>query len=103
MVPLWQSEGAGLSTRQSENKGRRAIGLALLDSDLVQGDEVEIEIRGKRARAVIVPYHMRAEAPPHAWPILYDQLRQDRESVCAAEKMEQNVKTLIKKTIDNLV
>jgi len=101
MVPLWQSQGAGLSTRQSEDKGRRAIGLALLDSDLVQGDEVEIEIRGKRARAVIVPYHMRAEAPPHAWPILYDQLRQDRESVCAAEKMEQNVKTLIKKAIDN--
>ena len=101
MVPLWQSEGVGLSTRQSEDKGRRAIGLALLDSDLVEGDEVEIEIRGKRARAVIVPYHMRAEAPPHAWPIFYDQLRQDRESVCAAEKMEQNVKTLIGKAIDN--
>jgi aminomethyltransferase len=101
MVPLWQSEGVGLSTRQSENKGRRAIGLALLDSDLVQGDEVEIEIRGKRPRAVIVPYHMRAEAPPHAWPVLYDQLREDRESVCAAQKMEQNVKTLIGKAIDN--
>ncbi|MDH3829591.1 MAG: glycine cleavage system aminomethyltransferase GcvT, partial [Desulfobacterales bacterium] len=101
MVPLWQSEGVGLSTRQSEDKGRRAIGLALLDSDLVEGDEVEIEIRGKRARAAIVPYHMRAEAPPHAWPIFYDQLREDRESVCAAEKMEQNVKTLIAKAIDN--
>ena len=101
MVPLWQSEGLGLFTRQSEDKGRRAIGLALLDSDLVEGDEVEIEIRGKRARAVIVPYHMRAEAPPHAWPIFYDQLSEDRESVCAAEKMEQNVKTLIGKAIDN--
>jgi aminomethyltransferase len=101
MVPLWQSEGVGLSTRQSEDKGRRAIGLALLDSDLVEGDEVEIEIRGKRARGVIVPYHMRAEAPPHTWPILYDQLREDRESVCAAEKMAQNAKTLIGKAIDN--
>ncbi|MGD9043052.1 MAG: glycine cleavage system aminomethyltransferase GcvT [Desulfobacterales bacterium] len=101
MVPLWQSEGIGLSTRQSEDKGRRAIGLALLDSDLVEGDEIEIEIRGKRARAVIVPYHMRAEAPPHSWPIFYDQLREDRESVCAAEKMEQNVKTLVGKAIDN--
>jgi aminomethyltransferase len=101
MVPLWQSVGVGLTTRQSEDKGRRAIGLALLDSDLVEGDEVEIEIRGKRTRAVIVPYHMRAEAPPHTWPILYDQLREDRESVCAAEKMEQNVKTLIGKAIVN--
>jgi aminomethyltransferase len=101
MVPLWQSEGIGLSTRQSEDKGRRAIGLALLDSDLVEGDEIEIEIRGKHTRAVIVPYHMRAEAPPHSWPIFYDQLREDRESVCAAEKMELNVKTLIGKAIDN--
>ena len=95
MVPLWQSQGIGLFTRQSEDKGRRAIGLALLDSDLVEGDEVEIEVRGKRIRAVVVPYHMRAEAPPHSWPVSYDQLREDRESVCAAEKMGQNVKTLI--------
>jgi aminomethyltransferase len=101
MVPLWQSQGIGLFTRQSEDKGRRAIGLALLDSDLVEGDEVEIEVRGKRIRAVVVPYHMRAEAPPHSWPVSYDQLREDRESVCAAEKMEQNVKTLIGKAIDN--
>ncbi len=101
MVPLWQSEGVGLFTRQSEDKGRRAIGLALLDSDLVEGEEVEIEIRGKRARAVIVPYHMRAEAPPHSWPVSHDQLRHDRESVCAAEKMAQNVKTLVGKAIDN--
>ena len=101
MVPLWQSDGVGLSTRQSEEKGRRAIGLALLDSNLVEGDEVEIDIRGKRARAVIVPYHLRAEAPPHCWPIHHDQLRTDREAVCAAEEMAQNAKTLIGKAIDN--
>ncbi len=101
MVPFWQSDGVGLSTRQSEDKNRRAIGLALLDSDLVEGDAVEIDIRGKRARAVIVPYHMRAEAPPHSWPISHDQLRRDREAVCAAEKMAQNVKALVGKAIDN--
>jgi aminomethyltransferase len=101
MVPLWQSAGVGLSSRQSEDKGRRAIGLALMDSNLVAGDEVEIEIRTKRVKAVIVPYHMRAEAPPHSWPIFYDQLRKDREAVCAAEKMAQNVKTLVGKAIDN--
>jgi aminomethyltransferase len=101
MVPLWQSEGVGLSTRQSEEKGRRAIGLALLDSDLVEGDHVDIDIRGKRIRAVIVPYHLRVEAPPHCWPIYYDQLRTDRQEVCAAEEMANNAKTLITKAIDN--
>jgi aminomethyltransferase len=101
MVPYWQSAGTGLSTRQSEENSRRAIGLALLDSNLVDGDEIEIEIRGKRARAVIVPYHMRAEAPPVSWPVAHDRLRQDRQAVCAAEIMVQNAKTLIGKAIDN--
>ena len=101
MVPLWRSEGLGLSTRQSDDKSRRAIGLALLDSDLVEGDEIEIDIRGKRIRAVIVPYHLRAEAPPYCWPIYHDQLRTDRQEVCAAEEMALNAKTLIAKAIDN--
>lgn len=101
MVPLWQSHGKGLSTRQSENKGRRAIGLALLDSDLSEGDEIDIEIRGKRARGLIVPYHMRAEAPPHCWPIHHDQMDKDRETACAVDKMEQNAITLIKKAMVN--
>jgi len=103
MVPLWRSEGLGLSTRQSDDKSRRAIGLALLDSDLVEGDEIEIDIRGKRIRAVIVPYHLRAEAPPYCWPIYHDQLRTDRQEVCAAEEMALNAKTLIAKAIDNHV
>jgi len=101
MVPYWQSEGIGLSSRQSSENSLRAIGLALLDSNLVDGDEIEIEIRGKRARSVIVPYHMRAEAPPFSWPVAHDRLRQDRQAVCAAEIMVQNAKTLIGKAIDN--
>ena len=101
MVPLWQSEGAGLSTRQSDDKGQRAIGLALLDSDLAEGDEVEVEIRSKRTPAVIVPYHMRAEAPPHCWPIFHDQLCADRQAACTPGNMQQSAKTLIRKAIDN--
>jgi aminomethyltransferase len=103
MVPFWHTDGIGLSSKQSQEKSRRAIGLALVDSDLVEGDEIEIEIRGKRARAVIVPYHMRAEAPPHSWPVLHDRLRADREAVCAADKMVQNAKMLIGKAVENHV
>jgi len=35
---------------------------------------VEIEIRKKRTQGVVVSYHMRAEAPPRARAILWDQL-----------------------------
>ncbi len=48
----------------------RAIGLMLVDSRLKKDDPVEIEIRGNRVDAVVVPYHLRSDAPPYAMPIL---------------------------------
>ncbi len=74
MVPYWKTDGEGVASRLTGEKGRRAIALALLDSDLHEGDGVEIEIRGKRCRAVIVPYHLRSEAPPFARAVTVDRL-----------------------------
>jgi aminomethyltransferase len=101
MVPYWRSDGVGLSSQFIDEKGMRAIGMALVDSDLLEGDEIEIEIRGKRVKAVIVPYHLRNEAPPQAWPISYDQLREEKLSICADDQMAQNVRNLIDKAIAN--
>ncbi|UCE54112.1 MAG: glycine cleavage system aminomethyltransferase GcvT [Desulfobacterales bacterium] len=101
MVPYWNSEGIGLSSKQTGEKKMRAIALAIIDSDLVEGDEIEIEIRSKRVQAVIVPYYIRNEAPPHSWPISYEQLREDRQAICAAEQMAQNVRTLVEKAVTN--
>jgi aminomethyltransferase len=101
MVPYWDSQGVGLSSQQSGDKKMRAIALGLMDSDLVEGDGVEIEIRGKRLKAVIVPYHIRNEAPPFAWPIKYEQLREQRQRICAAEQMAQNVRSLLEKATAN--
>jgi aminomethyltransferase len=51
-----------------------------------------------------VPYHLRAEAPPFARAIPYDELRQD-EAVCPVpaveEKTFQNVQTLVHKAVEN--
>ena len=101
MVPYWDSRGKGLLSQHTEEKKMRAIALALMDSDLVEGDEIEIEIRGKKAKAVIVPYHLRNEAPPFSWAIKYEQLRQERQAICAAEQMTENVCNLLEKTIAN--
>ena len=104
MIPYWESQGVGIASQISEAKGRRGICLALLDSDLCEGDEVDIEIRGKNINAIVVPYHMRAEAPPFARAIPYDKLRED-QAVCPApsieEKTYQNVQTLVHKAIEN--
>ena len=70
MVPYWKTEGQGLSTRFTSERGMRSIGLMLVDARLKEGQEVEIEIRGSRVAAVVVPYHLRSDAPPYARPII---------------------------------
>ena len=101
MVPYWQTEGVGLSSVQSEDRKMRAIGLAMMDSRLVEGDEIEIDIRGKRVAAVIVPYLIRNEAPPFCWPIKSDQQREEKKKICASQQMTGNVRALVDKAAAN--
>ncbi|WP_411681225.1 glycine cleavage system aminomethyltransferase GcvT [Clostridium thailandense] len=71
MVPYLKTEGNGLESKITDDKELRAIGLALIDGDIVQNDNVEVEIRGKKVKAVIPPYHLKSDAPPFARPIIY--------------------------------
>jgi len=54
MVTSWQVLGMSISYRLSNKKSLRGICIALPDSKLVKGDEIQIEIRNKRIRAPIV-------------------------------------------------
>jgi aminomethyltransferase len=72
MVPFWKMRGEGMDMTFTAEHDLRSIGLAYVDSDLVLEDRVVIDIRGKDVEAVIVPYHLRSEAPPYARPIVYD-------------------------------
>jgi aminomethyltransferase len=69
MVPYWQFAGEGLASKITDEKAMRAVGLALVDSRLSEGDRVVIDIRGRRVPALLVPYLLRSEAPPFARPI----------------------------------
>ena len=71
MVPYYRHEGEGLQTVILEETAKRSIGLAIVDSDTLEDDEVQVDVRGRRLQAVIPPYHMRVDAPPFARPILY--------------------------------
>ena len=74
MVPFWTTRGEGLLADFSEDVEKRAIALALLDADVATGQVLEVDIRSKLTPAVVVPYHMRAEAPPLARAIVWDRL-----------------------------
>ncbi len=98
-VPYWVFEGEGLSSKLTDRHRLRSIALAYLDSTVVIDDWVEVEIRGKRVKAVVVEYHLRSEAPPYARPILQDHIE---TSVQLPEgKSPQKVQRLLRKTADN--
>ena len=81
MVPYYRHEGEGLQTVILEESARRSIGLAILDSDTLEDDEVQVDVRGRRLKAVIPPYHMRVDAPPYARPILYRPEKEEGPAV----------------------
>ena len=72
MVPMYGFEGEGLESPQTDEHELRSICLGYLDSDLNDGETVTIAIRGRAVGAVIVPHHLRSEAPPYARPIVFD-------------------------------
>ena len=50
----------------------RSIGTAYLKSDVKAGDEVQIDVRGKKLKAAIVTRHMKVDAT-HAIPVVYGE------------------------------
>jgi aminomethyltransferase len=71
-VPYWGVEGEGLCSLQTGEHRLRSIALAYVDSHVIEDDAVEIDVRGKRVPGLVVPYHLRSDAPPCARAIVWD-------------------------------
>lgn len=71
MVPYLKPEGNGLEGQITDNIALRAIGLALVDGDVELGENVEVEIRGRRVKATLPSYHLKRDVPPFTRPIVY--------------------------------
>lgn len=71
MVPYYLSEGEGAETKFSDTTAKRAIGLCYIASDVLQGDVVEVDGRGRHLRAAIPSRHIRADTPPFVQPVIY--------------------------------
>ena len=101
MVPYFKTQGEGLSTVILEASGKRAIGLCYIDSDVLVDDTVEVDIRGKRLKAVIPARHMSVGAPPFARPLLYGEQEEVR-TVAGGDRTGKAL-SLLHKTIENHV
>jgi aminomethyltransferase len=68
MVPYWVFSETGILGKTTEERKMRPIGLAYVDSDLEEGQKIEIEYRGKTIDGLIVEKNLSSDAPPYAHP-----------------------------------
>ncbi len=69
VAPYWVFPGPAAGP--SESSGKRAVAMALLDSDIPDQAEVAVVIRGKAVEARVAPRLLRTDAPPYARPVLW--------------------------------
>ena len=98
-VPYWQGQGQGLGSTFTDRQGMRAIGLALLNSELREGAGLQVRIRSRNVPAVVTPYHLRSEAPPYAHAVPYEDIAAGAVSATAAP--DGKVQWLVEQTITN--
>ncbi|MBR0373682.1 MAG: glycine cleavage system aminomethyltransferase GcvT [Mogibacterium sp.] len=79
MVPYYKAEGEGLETVITDEVVKRSIGMAYISSDLLEDDIIEVDVRGRRLKAVVVEKHLDALAPPFARPLIYGHELAKRE------------------------
>ena len=101
MVPMWAIDGEGLASVQTDQQELRSICLAYIDSDIVEEERVTIEVRGKAVDAVVVPFHLRSDAPPYAHPIVFDHELKSEQ--LPGGEAPAKVRRLLEKTVDNTI
>ena len=69
MVPYYEFDGDTML----ETTGKRSIGFALLREDIVAGDTISVDIRGRAVDAVVVAKHINNRVPPVAIPVVYGE------------------------------
>ncbi len=99
MVPYYKAEGEGLESVITDEVLKRAIGTCYVNSDIMEEDVVEVDVRGKRLKAVIAERHLDTLAPPFARPIIYGHELQERE--VSEEAAPIRALELIKKAEEN--
>jgi aminomethyltransferase len=103
MVPYWIYPDEGILSKPDEEKGMRSICLAYIDSDLEEGDKVQVQQRGKMLEGIVVERHLSGEAPPYARPVLIPGLPgqikpKDRRP---AKGLEESTEKLVQRVIEN--
>ncbi|MCF8129386.1 MAG: glycine cleavage system aminomethyltransferase GcvT [Deltaproteobacteria bacterium] len=99
MVPMWVTKGEGLESVLTDQHRLRPICLGFVDSHIEEEDRVLVEVRGKATQGVVVPFHLRSDAPPYARPILYGHRAETKTG--DGQDSGSRVKRLLQKAVNN--
>ncbi len=78
MTAYCRFEGKGVMSRITCDVEKRALGLALLDADIRDGQVIHIRTKTRVIDARVVKRNLGAEAPPHSRPILFEEVERKR-------------------------
>ena len=67
MVPYWNFDENG---NKLETTGKRSIGFACIAGNPAVGDEIAVDVRGKKLKAVVVAKHMIQNEPPYGKAVI---------------------------------
>ncbi|MDR1496215.1 MAG: glycine cleavage system aminomethyltransferase GcvT [Clostridiales Family XIII bacterium] len=71
VVPYYKTAGKGLDMVFTDETDKRFIGLALVRSDLLPDEEMDIEIGDEFSVGVGVEWHLRSDTPPYSRAIIH--------------------------------
>jgi len=99
MVPIWVMTGEGLESVLTDQHRLRAVCLGYVDSSVEVDEPLLVDVRGKGIEAVVVPFHLRSDAPPLARPILHGYM----EGSILQDKPDSGARVheLLQKATDN--
>jgi aminomethyltransferase len=66
MVSYWKFDSVGVASHITEDKGKRSICMAYIDSQTEESKGVQIHSRGRILEGVVVSRYISAEAPPYS-------------------------------------
>ncbi len=98
MVPYWVFSNRGILSEPTDEKKMRSIALAYIDSDLKEGQRIEIMQRGKKFEGVTVERHLSGEAPPYARPILIEE---PKKKEMPRGSLKDLTERLIRRAVEN--
>jgi len=98
-VPYWKFEGQGIASRIIDEHALRPLALAYVDSNLIQGQELAVQVRGRRLRARVVKEHGLSSAPPYFRPLPVGWEPPSREAL--EGRGRKKISLIISKALDN--